>query len=79
MNKNTLDTLQDISEEIALELSDMLAVALYFAGVKKECTQKAMEAYLEELDHFDEDLEYNQEAIIEAILNIKKKHKDFFH
>ncbi len=67
-----------IDEEIALELIDMLSVALYFAGVKKDCMQKAIDLYLKALDEHDESEEYNQESIIKIIKNLKKNHKDIF-
>lgn len=65
-------------EDLALEVIDMLGVALYFAGVKKESIEKAIDAYLEELDNLDEDTSYGQKEIIEVIQSLKNKRKDLF-
>ncbi|PAF53508.1 hypothetical protein BKH42_05520 [Helicobacter sp. 13S00482-2] len=65
-------------EDLALEVIDMLAVALHFAGVKKECIEKAIDDYLEELDNLDENTSYGQKEIIEVIESLKIKRKDLF-
>ncbi|RAX58249.1 hypothetical protein CCZ01_03730 [Helicobacter monodelphidis] len=63
---------------MAMELSDMLAVALHFAGVKEECLQDAMNVYVEALDYFDDNAEYNKEAMIKIIEDMKKNNKNLF-
>lgn len=65
-------------EDLALEVIDMLGVALHFAGVKPENIEKAIDAYLEELDNLDEDTSYGQKEIIEVIQSLKNKRKDLF-
>lgn len=65
-------------EELALEAIDMLGVALHFAGVKSENIEKAIDAYLEELDNLDEDTSYGQKEIIKVIQTLKNKRKDLF-
>lgn len=65
-------------EDLALEVIDMLGVALHFSGVKKESIEKAIDAYLEELDNLDEDTSYGQKEIIEVIQSLKNKRKDLF-
>lgn len=65
-------------EDLALEVIDMLGVALHFAGVKTENIEKAIDAYLEELDNLDEDTSYGQKEIIEVIQSLKNKRKDLF-
>ncbi|MGP1450986.1 MAG: hypothetical protein ACTTJS_07705 [Wolinella sp.] len=67
-----------ISEEMALELSDMLSVALHFAGVKSDKLEQAMDAYLAALDDFDDNEEYGREAMISIIENLKKHKKELF-
>lgn len=70
-------------EEIAMQLADMLGVALYFAGVKKEDLPKAVDMYLKSLDEvFDEDDEDDEmgfEEVIQVIEHMKKKHPKLFH
>lgn len=65
-------------EDLAIEVIDMLGVALHFAGVKSESIEKAIDAYLEELDNLDEDTSYGQKEIIEVIQSLKNKRKDLF-
>lgn len=65
-------------EDLALEVIDMLGVALHFAGVKPESIEKAIDAYLEELDNLDEDTSYGQKEIIGVIQSLKNKRKDLF-
>ena len=70
-------------EEIAMQLADMLGVALYFAGVKKEDLPKAVDMYLKSLDEvFDEDDEDDEmgfEEVIQVIEYLQKKHPKLFH
>lgn len=65
-------------EDLAIEVIDMLGVALHFAGVKSENIEKAIDAYLEELDNLDEDTSYGQKEMIEVIQSLKNKRKDLF-
>ncbi len=70
-------------EELAMQLADMLGVALYFAGVKREDIPKAVDVYLQGLDEVfdddDEDGEMGFEEIIQVIEYIRKKHPKLFH
>lgn len=74
MNENDETFLQDL----ALEVMDMLAVALHFAGVKDQNIDKAIQAYSQELDSFDEDTPYGQKEMIEVIGRLKNKKKFLF-
>ena len=69
---------EDISEESALEIIDLIQTALYFAGVRKSDLDEATEAYLEALESQDEDLEYNKDAMIALIQGLRKSHKHLF-
>ena len=70
-------------EELAMQLADMLGVALYFAGVKREDIPKAVDFYLQGLDEvFDDDEEDGEmgfEEVIQVIEYIRKKHPKLFH
>lgn len=65
-------------QDLALEVMDMLAVALHFAGVKDQNIDKAIQAYSQELDSFDEDTPYGQKEMIEVIGRLKNKKKFLF-
>ena len=69
-------------EEMAMQLADMLAAALYFAGVKKENLPKVVDLYLQGLDEVfegeDEDDEMGFEEVIEVIEHLKRKYPQFF-
>lgn len=70
-------------EELAMQLADMLGVALYFAGVRREDIPKAVDFYLQGLDEvFDDDEEEGEmgfEEVIQVIEHIQKKHPKLFH
>jgi len=61
-------------EELSTQLVDMLEVALYFAGVKKEHLRDAIEIYLNGIDEvFDNDEgEMGVDEIIQVIEHIQK-------
>lgn len=66
-------------QELALEILDMLAVAFHFAGAKDSSIEKLLDIYIKEVEkdnHYEE--EYNQQAIIALINNIKQKHPQLF-
>ena len=65
-------------EELALEILDMLGVALHFAGAKKQSIEKLIDIYIQEVEQNDDDAAYDQEAIISLINQIKKKNPQFF-
>ncbi|NLC27435.1 MAG: hypothetical protein GX780_01515 [Campylobacteraceae bacterium] len=67
-------------EELAIQLTDMLGVALYFAGAKKPLLQDAIDGYIEEIDAYfvDEDGEMGMDEIIEIIVNLKKSRPELF-
>lgn len=65
-------------EELALEILDMLGVALHFAGAKKQSIEKLIDIYIQEVEQNDDDTAYDQEAIISLIHQIKKKNPQFF-
>lgn len=63
-------------QELALEVMDMLGVALHFAGGKD--IKKLIDLYLQELDLVPEDTPYNQEQIIALINTLKNKYPKLF-
>ncbi len=68
-------------EELAMQLSDMLNAALFFAGVKRENLKKAVDAYLDAIDEVfdeDDDGEMGLDEIITVINHIKKKKPKLF-
>ncbi|PAF51544.1 hypothetical protein [Helicobacter sp. 13S00477-4] len=65
-------------EELAVEIIDMLGVALHFAGVSPQNIEKAIDVYLEELDNIDENTPYGQKEIIEVIEQLKIKKSFLF-
>ena len=65
-------------EELALEILDMLGVALHFAGAKKQSIEKLIDIYIQEVEQNDDDAAYDQEAIISLINQIKRKNPQFF-
>lgn len=66
-------------QELALEIIDMLGVALYFAGAKENKIKELIDLYLQEFDEIDEDLPYNQEQMIKLICSLKEKYPKLFH
>ena len=79
-NQELFDSKVEI-EELAMQLADMLGVALYFAGVKQDKMQEAVEAYLDGIDEvFDdeEDGEMGYEEIIKVIKHLQKTKKHLF-
>ena len=68
--------LQEDIEELSIQLSDMLCVALRLSGVKIEHLEEACDVYLEELEAYDE--EYGQEEILQILQKVKKAKPNFF-
>ncbi|MFK5881848.1 MAG: hypothetical protein QM482_06505 [Sulfurospirillum sp.] len=77
--------IQDIEleiEELAIQLTDMLNAALFFAGVKKENLKKAVDAYLDAIDEVfdeDDDSEMGLDEIITVINHIKRREPKLFN
>lgn len=69
----------DSSNENDLELFDMLCVALHFAGVKRSGLKQILQAYIDELDNFDDEAPYGQEEIIAIIHTLQAKYPESFH
>jgi len=68
-------------EELSTQLVDMLEVAFYFAGLKKEHLKNAIEIYLNGIDEYyanNDDGEMGVDEIIEVIENIKKTRSELF-
>ena len=63
-------------QELALEVMDMLGVALHFAGGKD--IKKLIDLYLQELDEVPEATPYTQEQMIALIEGLKKKYPKMF-
>ncbi len=61
-------------EELSMQLVDMLEVALYFAGLKKENLKDSIEIYLNGIDEVfaNDDGEMGVDEIIQVINHIKK-------
>jgi len=84
VNKTTQQQLIEATLEIeglAMQLADMLGVALHYAGVKEENMREAVEAYLngiEELfaDELDEEMGY--EEMIQVIEYLKRTKPKLF-
>lgn len=74
-NKNNKDL--EI-QELAIEVMDMLCVALHFAGAKNESLQTLLDHYLDELDKIDENTPYNQEQMIALIKLLQSKYPQYF-
>ncbi|ULO01095.1 hypothetical protein AVANS_0458 [Campylobacter sp. RM5004] len=64
-------------EDLMLEIALMHKAALYYAGVKENCLEKAAFAYLELIDEVD--CEDDFELIIKTMELLKKKHPEFFN
>lgn len=68
-------------EELTMQIADMLGVALYFAGVKKQNIPQAIEEYVNAIDEVykdDEDGEMGVDEIINVIQYLQKNKKDLF-
>lgn len=68
-------------EELATQLADMLGVALFYAGVRKEKLKNAVEAYLDAIDEVFKDsahVEYGFEEVIMVIEHLKKTRRELF-
>ncbi len=66
-------------QDLALEVIDMLGVALYFAGAKENKLEELINLYMQELDKSDENLPYDQQHIICLIQSLQKKYPQFFN
>ncbi len=81
MKKEELKEAEKEIEELSIQLIDMLEVALYFAGVKKENLKDAIEIYLNGIDEYyanNEDEEMGVDEIIDVIKYIKKTKPKLF-
>ena len=67
-------------EELSMQLVDMLEVALYFAGIKKENLKDSIEIYLNGIDEVfaNEEGEMGVDEIIQVINHIKKTKPELF-
>ena len=78
--KNKLEEAEFEIEELAIQLADMLGVALYYAGVPEKKIPQAVEAYLNAIDEIfeDKDSEMGYEEIIKVIEHLKKTYPTLF-
>ena len=76
MNKKTIQELEEEIEELSIQLSDMLCVALTLSGVKESKLQDALDSYIEGLD--EESLEYGVKEILANIQKLKQNKPEFF-
>ncbi len=58
-------------EELAMQLADMLGAALYFAGVKENRMQEAVEAYLNAIDEVFENEDIEKMGYEDIVRTIK--------
>jgi len=69
-------------EELAMQLADMLGVALYYAGIKKSNMQEAVDVYLNSMEEVfggdKDDIEYGFEEIVKVIEYMKANRGDLF-
>ncbi len=67
-------------EELAVQLADMLGVALHFAGVKQDKIPQAVDAYLDAIDevYADEEGEMGFKEIVSVINYLKDKKSELF-
>ncbi len=80
MLQNKLDEAEKEIEELSMQLVDMLEVALYFAGIKKENLKDSIEIYLNGIDEVfaNEEGEMGVDEIIQVINHIKKTKPELF-
>lgn len=76
MSKERIQELEEEIEELSIQLSDMLCVALLLSGVKESHMQEALDAYIEGLD--EQSIEYGVNEILQNIEQLKKTHPQFF-
>ena len=76
MSKERIKELEEEIEELSIQLSDMLCVALHLSGVKESAMQEALDAYIDNLD--EESVEYGVKEILQNIENLKQSHPHFF-
>ncbi|WP_297811308.1 hypothetical protein [uncultured Helicobacter sp.] len=76
MSKERIKELEEEIEELSIQLSDMLCVALHLSGIKESSMQEALDAYIEGLD--EQSLEYGVQEILQNIENLKQTHPQFF-
>ena len=76
MSKERIKELEEEIEELSIQLSDMLCVALKLSGVVEAKMQEALDAYIDGLD--EESLEYGVKEILENIEKLKKNNPEFF-
>lgn len=68
--------LEEEIEELSIQLSDMLCVALILSGAKEERIEEALDAYINNLN--DESVEYGVREILQNITNLKTTHPELF-
>lgn len=69
-------------EEMALEVLDMLCVALHFAGAKEEHIEELLQIYPAQIDKYFANLQssnYGQNEIIDIIKSLKRDYPQFFN
>ncbi len=73
-NQELLEEIQDLE----LQILDMFEVAFYFAGIKDEYLQDALEYYMKIIESQDDSIEYTPQIIIANILQVKEKNPKWF-
>lgn len=66
-------------EDLSYELEMMLEALLLSAGVKKDCLQKSLRLYVENIDDVLENAKsQGAEGILEVVEFLKKNYKELF-
>ncbi len=79
MENRELENIELEIEELAMQLSDMLKAALYFAGVEKKHIDEAIDAYVETIDEVFEDDDDGEMGLDEIIKIINKMKENYPH
>ncbi|MBZ7987708.1 hypothetical protein [Campylobacter canadensis] len=67
---------ENLNEELMYELALIHKAMLFYAGVKKDCLEKAAFAYMDLIDEID--CEDDFEAVLKTVKKLKEKHPEFF-
>ncbi len=76
MSDQKIKELEEEIEELSIQLSDMLCVALLLSGAREDSIQQALDAYIDNLD--EESLEYGVNEILDNLQKLKTTHPNLF-
>ncbi len=71
---------KEMIEDLSIEVANLLEAMLFFAGVKRENLQKAVQEYIDAIDVVfkDEDGEMGLDEIIKVIKYLKSNKSELF-